>query len=129
MASPPKGFPQPCGNCVSILLGTFAGSLSIACLRTFWRLASSVSTELRAILSPYKKGALMKKTVWLAVLAAASLGIVSGTVQAVGCVKGAVVGAAAGHVAGHHAVAGAIAGCVVGRHMAKEQAKEKKNAK
>ena len=46
-----------------------------------------------------------------------TVGGISGSVQAAGCLKGAAVGGIAGHMAGH-GVLGAAAGCAVGHHEA-----------
>lgn len=60
----------------------------------------------------------------IALVAAASLGLLATPVLAKGCIKGAVVGAVAGHMAGH-GKAGAAVGCAAGHHHAMKKAKGK----
>ena len=69
----------------------------------------------------------MKATLPLMVSLLISLGAMSATAEAAGCLKGAAVGGVAGHFAGRHTVAGAAIGCAVGHHRATKKLRTEQN--
>ena len=69
-----------------------------------------------------------KQRIAIAAVLAASIGGVSASALAAGCLKGAAVGGVGGHFAGHHAVAGAVVGCAVGHHLAAKKERESRAA-
>ena len=70
----------------------------------------------------------MKPVLIVAAAMALSAIVLSGSVQAAGCLKGAVVGGVAGHYAGHHGLLGAGAGCLIGQHYANKHANQQMNS-
>ena len=69
----------------------------------------------------------MKATLPLMISLLISLGAISATAEAAGCLKGAAVGGVAGHFAGRHTVAGAAIGCAVGHHRATKKLRTEQN--